>query len=120
MYASRAPSPACAQLMAGADRSAVTRRTELKGMDCMSNRFRLSILTAAAVLGMGGGLLGSGGVALAAPGNGNNCVGSAVSDAAHITQDVFGVGLGAYFKAIDLNPGQVIQNYATAACDKHQ
>ncbi len=86
----------------------------------MVNRFRVSILTAAAVLGMCGALLGSSGVASAAPGNGNNCVGSAVSDAAHITQDQFGMGLGAYFKANDLNPGQVIQNYATVACDKHQ
>jgi hypothetical protein len=59
----------------------------------------------------------SAGPAAAAPGGGKNCVGSAVSQAAHLTQQVFDQGFGAYFHALGTTPGQAIQAYDAAACD---
>jgi hypothetical protein len=52
-------------------------------------------------------------------GTAKNCVGSAVSAAAHQAQQEFGQGLGAVLKSAGQNPGQVIQAYATAVCGKH-
>ena len=59
----------------------------------------------------------SAGSASSAPGNGNNCVGAAVSEAAHITQQQLGEGLGDFLHDNGLNPGQVIQNYHQTVCN---
>jgi hypothetical protein len=47
------------------------------------------------------------------PGNGKNCVGSAVSAAAQ------GGGIGDAAHDNGVNPGQAIQAYATETCGKH-
>jgi len=57
------------------------------------------------------------GSASSAPGNGNNCVGAAVSESAHITQQLLGEGLGDFFHDNGLNPGQAIQNYHNTVCN---
>jgi hypothetical protein len=53
------------------------------------------------------------------PSNAQGCVGSAVSTAAHTTQQVLDMGLGATFKSLGLNPGQQIQQFAAGSCGKH-
>jgi hypothetical protein len=47
---------------------------------------------------------------------GGGCVGSAVSMAAHTTQQDLGEGLGAFYKVAGENPGQQIQAYRDAVC----
>jgi hypothetical protein len=49
--------------------------------------------------------------ALAAPGDGNNCVGAAVSEAAHETQQIAGEGFGDFAHDQGINPGQAIQAF---------
>jgi hypothetical protein len=39
----------------------------------------------------------------------NGCVGGTVSGLAHLTQELFGLGLGQAFKFVELNPGEAIQ-----------
>ena len=53
------------------------------------------------------------------PGNAQGCVGSTVSAAAHGTQQILDMGLGATFKSLGLNPGQQIQQFAASSCGKH-
>jgi hypothetical protein len=57
------------------------------------------------------------GTAAAAPGNGKNCVGSAVSQTAHQIRQAFGEGFGAFFQSAGVNPGQLIQAFEAANCD---
>jgi hypothetical protein len=74
---------------------------------------KLGMLTAAGAMAISFGL-GHSTHTFADPGNGNNCVGSAVSTAAQNLG-----GLGDFFHDQGLNPGKQIQAFATAACGKH-
>jgi len=49
--------------------------------------------------------------ASAARGEPRGCLGAAVADAAHVTQEVLGVGLGTYLHDSGRNPGLVIRTY---------
>jgi len=53
----------------------------------------------------------SAGSASSDPGNGNNCVGAAVSDAAHFTQQTAGEGFGDFIHDAGGNPGKLIQAF---------
>jgi hypothetical protein len=74
---------------------------------------KLGMLTAASAMAIGFGL-GHGTHTFADPGNGKNCVGSAVSSFAQSSG-----GLGDTLHDAGQNPGQTIQQFATLACGKH-
>jgi hypothetical protein len=71
----------------------------------------------AALLGAGALMAAAAGPAAAAPGNGNNCVGSAVSFSAHNTQQVLDVGFGALGHSLGITPASAIKLFEAQACD---
>jgi hypothetical protein len=79
---------------------------------------KLGMLTAASAMAVSVGL-GHSTHTFADSGNGNNCVGSAVSSNAQLAQQLVSEGFGDIIHDEGLNPGDLIQAYATANCGKH-